>query len=281
MDINKNSYYDFLDQVGANIKNDPDIPKKVKKLLNKIKRKVKGFDDEVFTYISDINISYIVNIVESGGEYPLLNVLKEALNQDDDDDDDENGSMPINFTPHPFMKKKRKLEIIKDSKLMLSEDIMLPNELENAQLILDIPMEMTFTSDGNVWVNHSLWKYLSDMIKSRIIPPFNQYVSQNYIGDESPTELDYMDIELAKKDKRIIITLSTGPSRAMKIRLNKHTDDYGRIYGTTDSGSAFQLSIQSSFSLKGKYTIYPTNFYGIVVGEKISPKTNVTHEEVK
>ena len=90
-----------------------------------------------------------------------------------------------------------------------------------------------------------------------------------------------MQLQLLEKDKRIIITLSKGPSRAMKIRLNKHTDDYGRIYGTTDSGSAFQLSIQSSFSLNGKYTIYPTNFYGIVVGEKISPKTNVTHEEVK
>lgn len=257
MNIDKVSYQLFMEQFYSDILNSETIPKKTKQIMKKLMKGAKKLDETTFLQVAEMHSYYLSKCIEMGAENPFLGMIASALG-----DDDEN----YNETYKPQPKRQLKALTDKDFNFTYISDVEFPPYLRDIKHVLDAPMEITFASNGTVWMNDTLWKYLVSLL-------IYEACGDRPILAPRPSEPESITLELGYNKDNIILSFSNGPSRCLKLKFNKHMDDNNKPYATIDNENiCFRLGLETSFSLQGKYIVKPSNVYGLLIGEKIDSK---------
>lgn len=253
MDINIETYKKFIKQNYNEIKYSSMIPKKIKKSLKSFKKQINKLDSETFTFLINLNYQYILSsIMADDNNDSFLNYSKNKIFETDDEDSNYNSK--IHF------------KIINDSDFEINKngELIFPPELKNINWAMKGAMELTIASNGTMWMNNELWKYLNSMNQINGYKNIIKVFQQNQ--QKPPSEIS---VHIGYDKNHLLISLSKQLSRCMEITFNENFDSYGEPYGTVDDDVCLKFQIESSFNVKGKYRFKPTNVFGLLYGEKV------------
>lgn len=258
MDMSIETYKNFIEQHCKDMSHNPTIPKKIKKTLKAIKKQLNKLDPETFSFLINMNYHYML----SSAMDDLNSIMNELRNGTIDDDMMEDEEIvPNNGFIH---RPKMKFRVIDDSEFSIGKNngFVFPPELKNIQWAMKGPMELTIASNGTMWMNNELWKYLVEMVQ---VETFGN-VPKIFQSSKPPSEIP---VNIGYNKNYLLISLTSKLSRCMEVTFIENIDSYGEPYGTVDDNTCTKFQIETSFNIKGKYVFSPTNIFGLLYGKKI------------
>lgn len=233
-----NAYRSFFNGIQKEIKDIP-VNKKDKRKMKSITKKIQKLNDNQLSFLMNANFSFILNTIND-----KENIVNNELSN------------------------KKIVKIIEDDDYFITNDpnYIFPDNLKNIKWAICEPMELTIASNGSIWINNSLWIYLTDIMKAEI----DKYPIHPIQKNKLKEDIDAITLNIGYDKNNLLLSINIGVNRAMKITFNKKIDGNGKEYATVSDDQCFDFSIETSFIPKGKYTIKRTSIYGLLYGEKIN-----------
>lgn len=269
-DITIESYKEFIKQEYDRVNSNPRIRKKIKKAFKSFKKQVDKLDEDMFMFLLCTNYEYILSSTMNKPKsiFDNLENIKfpndKVADEDDNGIDEDDSKMHNGLYENHYNRPKMHLRIIDDSDFEINknEDLIFPPELTDMHWAMKGPMELTIASNGTMWMNSELWKYLIEMIQIEMYGNMPKIFQPS----ETPSEIS---INIGYNKNHLLISLTKQLSRCMEVTFNENINSYNEPYGTADDNTCMKLQIETSFNIKGKYVFRPTNIFGLLYGEKV------------